>query len=103
MLNRILHRTFLKLRCRKQHCFLRPERHQFAVQHLHVLTLNPVFVMLAFHENEKIRSENPESCRYVDFIGAIVPVDRLPVFRLKLLKFTGGRFQIRLNLLLKLG
>lgn len=75
MLNRILHCTFLKLRCRKERCFLGAERHQFALQHLHVLTLNPVFVMLAFHKNEKIRSENSKSCRYIDFISTIVPVD----------------------------
>jgi hypothetical protein len=77
-------------------------RPQFGVQHLHVLTLNPIFVVLAFHENEKIRSENSKSCRYIDFIGTIVPVDRLPVFRLKLLKFARGRLQVRLNLLFKL-
>ena len=87
---RVLHRAFLKLRCGKQHCFLRAQRHLFGVQHLHVLTLNPVFVVLAFHRYEKIRSENPESCRYIDFIGAIVPVNRLPVFRYKLPEFTGG-------------
>ena len=31
-----------------------------------------------------------KSCRYIDFIGAIVPVNRLPVFRYKLPEFTGG-------------
>jgi hypothetical protein len=55
-----------------------------------VLTLNPVFMVLAFHEKKKIRTENSKSCRYIDFIGAIVPVDSLPVFRLKLPEFAGG-------------
>jgi hypothetical protein len=97
MLNGVLHGAFLKFRCRKQHGFLRAERHQFAVQRLHVLTLDSVFVVLAFHNNEKIRSENPEPCRYIDFIGTIVPVDRLPVFRLKLPKFTGSRLQVSVS------
>lgn len=90
MLNRILHRVFLKPRCGKEHCFLRAKRHLFSVHHLHVFTFNTVFMVLAFHDNEKIRAENPESGRYIDFIGAIVPVNRLPVFRYKLPEFTGG-------------
>ena len=102
MLNRILHRAILKLRRGKQHGFLRAERDQFAVQHLDVLTLNPICVVLAFHKNKKIRPKNPEPGRYIDFIGAIVPVNRLTVFRYKLPEFTGGRLQVLLNLQLKL-
>jgi hypothetical protein len=102
MLNRILHRAFLKFRCGKQHCFLRAKRHQFGIQRLYVLALDSVFVVLAFHKNEKIRSENSKSCCYIDFIGTIVPVDTLPVFRLKFLEFTGGRLQVLLNLQFKL-
>src|SRR4051794_11950321 len=90
MLNGIFHRAFLKLRCGKEHCFLRAKRHLFGVQHLHVLTLNPVCMVLAFHDNKKIPTENPESCRYIDFISTIVPVNRLPVFRYKLPEFAGG-------------
>ena len=102
MLDRILHCAFLKFRCGKQHGFLRAERHELAVQHLHVLTLYPICVVLAFHDNEKIRPENPEPGRYIDFIGAIVPVNRLPVFRYKLPQLAGGRFQVLFNLQFKL-
>jgi len=102
VLNGILHRTFLKLRCGKEHGFLRAKRHLFGMQHLHVLTLDPICVVLAFHDNEKIRPENPESGCYIDFIGAIVPVNRLPVFRYKLPQLAGGRFQVLFDLQFKL-
>ena len=90
MLVRILHRAILKRSCGKQHCFLRAKRHLFGVQYLHVLTLNMVCVVLAFHKNEKVRSKNSKPGRYVDLISAILAVHGLPVYCSKILEFTGS-------------
>src|SRR5215467_5359745 len=90
MLVRILHGAVLKRSCGKQHGFLRAKRQLFGVQRLYVLTLNMVLVVLAFHKNEKVRSKNSKPGRYVDLISTILAVHGLPVYRLKILEFTGG-------------
>ena len=90
MLVRILNGAVLKRSCGKQHCFLGAKRHLFGVQHLYLLTLNMVLVVLAFHKNEKVRTEYFEPSRYVDLISTILAVHGLPVYRLKILEFTGG-------------